>query len=136
MRSIKWIAAVVPLLMSPFCGRSLGQESGRDISLHVTAVRSEEAHDWCTTGECSATRITVEGYSNTTEYVLDCVEVVAQKPSPHFADYCNRVHAHNDYDAKLFTDSIAFNLVKPQSSDGSPVSLYHIVSEKEISRKK
>jgi hypothetical protein len=132
---VKRITAIA-LLGIFFCGRSLGQERGQDISFHVTGVHSEEAHDWCATGECSATRITVEGYSNTTEYVLDCVEVITHKPSPHYADYCDHVHAHNDYDAKLWADSIGFKPIKPQTADETPVSLYHIVSEKEINKQK
>lgn len=135
MRDVKRTVAIALLGIS-VCGRSLGQEHGQDIFFHVTAVRSEEAHDWCTTGECGATRITVEGYSNTTEYVLDCVEVIAQKPSPHYADYCDHVHAHNDYEAKLWADSIGFKPIKPQTAGEAPVSLYHIVSEKEMSKKK
>lgn len=102
MPSMKRILAVVALLGLPFCERSLGQEqSPQKIIFHVTAVRSEEAHDICTSDtDCSATRFTVEGYSEangeSTEYVLDCVEIMAFKPSPHLAVVCDRVHAHND----------------------------------------
>jgi hypothetical protein len=132
---VKRIVAIALLGIS-LCGRSLGQERGQDIPFHVTAVRSEDATDWCTTGECDATRITVEGYSATTEYVLDCVEVITHKPTPHYADYCDHVHAHNDYDATLWPANIGFKPIKSKTADGAPVSLYRIVSEKEISRKK
>ncbi len=135
MRYVKWIVAVTLLGIS-LCGRSPAQEHGQDIFFHVTAVRSAEATDWCSTSECSATRITVEGYSATTEYVLDCVEVITHKPSPHYADYCDHVHAHNDYDATLWPTNIGFKPIKSKTADGAPISLYRIVSEKEISRKK
>jgi hypothetical protein len=132
---VKRIVAIA-LLEIAVCGWSLGQERGQDISFHVTAVRSEDATDWCPTGECDATRITVEGYSATTEYVLDCVEVITHKPSPHYSDYCDHVHAHNDYDATLWPANIGFKPIKSKTADGAPVSLYRIVSEKEMSKKK
>lgn len=132
---MKRIVAIA-LLGITFCGRLLGQERGQDISFHVTAVRSGDATDWCPTGECDATRITVEGYSATTVYVLDCVEVITHKPSPHYADYCDHVHAHSDYDATLWPANIGFKPIKSKTADEAPVSLYRIVSEKEISKKK
>jgi hypothetical protein len=117
-------------------------ESAQKIIFHVTAVRQGEAPDWCTTGECSATRFIVEGYSvvrgdlHSTEYVLECVEVMALKPSPRFTLVCDRVHANNDYGARLFADSIAFGESSP-SSTGEPLHPdYKIVSEKEVNRQK
>ena len=68
----------------------------------------------------------MNGDSNLTEYVLECVEVIAQKPSPHFAVVCDRIHAHNEYVARLLADAIAFGEAKPQSSDGPTVSGYRI----------
>lgn len=49
------------------------------IAFHVTSVAQGDAADFCTTGQCSATRFTVEGYAagengTTVEYILDCVE--------------------------------------------------------------
>jgi hypothetical protein len=137
------IFAVAVLLGLPLCARLLGQEqNGQRITFHVTAVRSEDAHDYCTSGDCSATRFTVEGYSDVlgdsslTEYVLECIEIMAQKPSPHFSVVCDRVHSHNDYSARLMADAIAFRDSKPHSSDEPVVSAYHIVSEKEVVKPK
>ncbi len=141
MPTLKRILAIAVLLGLPLSQASLGQEKGTPITFHVTAVRTEEARDWCTTGECSATRYTVEGYSDVkgdssiVEYVLDCVQVMAQKPSPHFTVVCVQVHAHNDYDAELWSNAIFLGDAKPQS-DGPTLSAYTIVSEKEVNRQK
>ena len=123
--------------------QTLGQDEATPITFHVSAVRSEEAHDWCTSGECSATRYTVEGYSDVkgdsvlTEYLLECIEVMASKPRPHLTNVCGRVHAHNDYEAQLWSDSIFFgDETKPQSSEGVVTVGYHIVSEKEVKKHK
>ncbi len=119
-------------------GRLLGQQKGTPITFHVTAVRSEEEHDVgerCQ-GDCSRTRITVEGYSNATEYVLACVEVTAYKPSTHLVVSCGRVHANNDYIARRYADSIAFGEYKPQSPDEPVASAYEIVSEQEVNKLK
>jgi hypothetical protein len=76
---------------------------------------SGEAHDWCTTGKCSATRLTVEGYSivkgdaTSTAYVLNCVEVIVNDPTPHIPYQCVRLHANRNYDAKLLADSICLS---------------------------
>ena len=140
--TIKRILAIAVLLGLPLSGRTLGQESGQRIMFHVTAVRSEQAHDWCTTGDCSATRFTVEGYadvkgdSTLTEYVLECVETLVQKPSPHFTAVCDRLHAHNDYEARLLSDAIAFSETKSPTPEGAIVPAYRIVSEKEVKKQK
>jgi hypothetical protein len=141
--TIKRILAIAVLLGLPLSGRTLGQESGQKITFHVTAVRSEEAHDYCTTGDCSATRFTVEGYSDVkgdsilTEYVLECIEVIASRPTPHRTNVCGRVHAHNDYEAKLWSDSIFFgDETKPPSSEDLITVAYRIVSEKEVKKQK
>ncbi len=139
-----WILAIAALVVLTLRGQALGQDDkGTPIVFHVTAVRSEDAKDWCTTGECSATRYTVEGYSDVkgdsgfVEYVLDCVETLVEKPSPHYTAVCGRVHAHNDYQAKLWSDSIFFgDETKPPSSNGVFLVAYHIVSEREASKQK
>jgi hypothetical protein len=142
MPSIKRILAITVLLGLAVAERSLGQDKGTPITFHVTAVRSEEAHDWCTTGECSATRYTVEGHSEVKsdssliEYVLECVQVMALKPSPHFTIVCDQVHAHSDYDATLWSNAISFRPPTPQSTDGPTVAAYQIVSEKEVKQKR
>ena len=122
--------------------QTLGQEQGtQKIPFHVTAVRSEEASDVCASDSgCTATRFTVEGYSamkdHSTDYVLDCVEITALKPSPHPMVECDRVHAHNDYVVRLMSDAIAFGEAKPRSPDGPGQSAYRIVSEKERTQQK
>jgi hypothetical protein len=139
MRSIFTIAMLLWLPLR----WSLGQDQGepKKIVFHVTAVHSEEATDWCTTGECSATRFTVEGYSDVkgdpavTEYVLECVQTHVYKPTPRYTAVCQRVHAHSDYAAKLYATVIQFEEEKPQAS-GPAVVLYEIKSEKEVSRQK
>jgi hypothetical protein len=136
MPTLKRIFILAIFLGLALTERSLGQEKGTPITFHVTAVRSEEAQDWCTTGECTATRFTVEGYSDATEYVLDCVETMVHKPSPHFTTVCVRLHAHNDYAARLFPDAITFGDSKRRSSDEPLVVVYHIVSEKEVNKQK
>jgi hypothetical protein len=127
----------------PFNCQLLAQDQNQlqgkqKIVFHVTSVRSEDATDWCQTGECSATRFTLEGHANVnhdghlTQYVLKCVEVMAVNPSPHNTVVCGRVHANNDYDAFLFADSIFFADNKPKSSGAPFESGYSIVSEKEV----
>lgn len=113
--------------------RSFGQD-GEKVLFHVTAVQSGDAHDWCTTGKCSATRFTVEGYTDSVAYVLQCVEVIANEPSPHYANVCVHVHSHHDYEATLGTNYILFG-ESHKASDNEPIEVaYEIVSEKEISK--
>jgi hypothetical protein len=103
---------------------------GQDKSVfHVTRIVTSEANDSCT-GNCSAQRITVEGYTPTTQYLLDCVEILAGTPpdSPHYTVTCPRMHSGNDYDVTLFAAAISFGDV-PHST--GIVSSYNIVSEME-----
>jgi hypothetical protein len=138
--TIKMIFAVVILLGLPLTGQLVGQkQSAKKITFHVTAVRSGKALHWCQSDDCSATRFTVEGYSDVTgdshltEYVLECVEVLSAKPSPIV---CDRVHANNDYDARLWEGDIVFVEPSPTVTDGAMRSTYHIVSEKEVDKRK
>jgi hypothetical protein len=136
------IAIFLGLLLSQ---RLLGQEQGTPIPFHVTAVRSEDvssdkAYEWC--NGCDVTRHTVEGYSevkgnsHVTEYVLECDDIFVSTPSPHYIDVCDRLHADNDYDARLLPTAIAFGPVRPHS-DGEPTALaYDIKSEKESRKQK
>lgn len=66
---------IVASLVLYFVGLSFGQ--GKKDVFHVTSVEQSEATDYCTTGQCTATRFTVNRYTrdNAVEYVLDCVEV-------------------------------------------------------------
>jgi hypothetical protein len=106
------------------------------VTFHVSSIQSGDANgDWCSSGKCSAKKFTVEGYTNSTEYVLECVEVLADEPSPHYTIVCPKLHAHNDYDARLGADYIAFG--EDKKATGEPIlSAYQIVSEKEIPKHK
>jgi hypothetical protein len=133
-----------------FSSQLLAQDQEHDhgwqkIVFHVTSVRSEDATDWCQTGECSATRFTIEGYSDVkqdghlTEYVLKCVEVTVIDPSPHKTFVCAHLHANNDYDALLVRESISFypfGKPMPAGSLDQALSLYSIASEKEMAKPK
>lgn len=142
VRSACMVLAVVMSTGQAFGERAPWQGQGtQKMPFHVTAVRSGEAHDVCASdSDCTATRFIVEGYSdvkdNSTDYVLDCVEITALKPSPHPLVECDRVHAHNDYVVRLMSDAIAFGEAKPHSPDGPGQSAYRIVSEKERTQQK
>jgi hypothetical protein len=99
-------------------------------------VRSEEATDYCTTGECSAKRITVVGNTESVEYVLDCVEVVAHKPSLHYTPVCSHVHANEEYAVKIMDTAISFGGDEPTQSNEPIHFAYNIVSEKEMPKRK
>jgi hypothetical protein len=108
----------------------------------ITPAFQREMYDWCPTGECAATKITVDGYSKgmkslaaLTEYVLQCVEVIVVKPTPHTTIMCVHLHAHNDYPARLESTFIKFGEANQPPSD-AVLSAYGIVSEKEISQQK
>jgi len=60
MKSLLTFMTLLGLLLGE---RSFGQDTVK-ANFHVTSVRTEEAKEWCTTGLCSATRITVEGYTD------------------------------------------------------------------------
>lgn len=141
-------AAIVVLVgsLSLLAGHLNGQSQdddgtkGRRIIFHVTSVHRADDDSLCQSGECSATKFTVEGYANGThpgfriEYVLTCDEYMVHKPNPHITISCGRVHANNDYEATVFTDSIAFIDSKPKA-EGSPAEVdYDIKSEKEVSK--
>jgi hypothetical protein len=132
-------ANVVALLMVlsvllPFRERLFGQEStAQKIVFHVTAVRSGHAGgDWCSSGDCIATRFTVEGYSDIggdlhlTEYALECVQTIPLKLTPNSVLVkCPRLHPNNDYESSIDSaeteESMCFGLAL----------CYTIVSEKE-----
>ena len=128
------------ILASIFLVAFAGQVSGQDekVTFHVTSVEQDEAKDYCTTGKCSATRFTVEGYTQdkdaSVQYVLDCVEVIANEPTPHISVQCARVHSHSDYMVKIGADFVAFE-DSPSSQHEPYASAYRIKSEKEVRRK-
>lgn len=129
---MKPIFLVAMLALLGYC---FGED--RKESFHVSSVKTEDARDWCTTGKCSAERFTVEGYikgeSKLVEYVLECVETIANEPSPHYTVICIHVHANNDYAVKVGTDSVLFEH-EPPSGDAL-VSAYRIISEKEAPKR-
>jgi hypothetical protein len=135
MKRMKFI--LIPMIFSALVIslESLGEDTEKAM-FHVTSVQSGEAKDWCTTGKCSATKITVEGYTNSVEYVLECVQTIANEPSPHVTVVCDHVHANSDYVVRIGADYIGFG--EPQkSSETEPFhSLYQIVSEKERTKHK
>jgi hypothetical protein len=100
-------------------------------SFHVTVVTSGEATDWCQTGKCTATRYTVEGYTKSVAYVLECVEVFTAPPDAHISLACAKVAAGKDYRVKVFPTSINF-VDAPKPDDSRAVaSQYTIRSQKE-----
>jgi len=117
---------------------SLGQDM-TSASFHVDTVRTEPAKDWCTTGECSAKRIVVEGYVGggkdevaMVHYVLDCVEVVSNRPTPHFLTACVHVHARETHAVKIGETFISFSDVKQKSQPEPALAPYEIVSESRV----
>jgi len=112
---------------------SLGQDT-TSASFRVTNVRTEQAKDWCPTGECSAKRIIVEGYVGgkgepMVQYVLHCVEIVANAPTPHFLTACVHVHAREIHVVKIGETFISFSDAKQKSQPDPVVAAYEIVSE-------
>lgn len=109
------------------------------ITFHVTSVRYEDESSDCDPSKCSAKKFTIEGYADgahtgrRTAYVLTCDEYVVFKPTAHAAVTCGSVHADNDYDARVFGNSINF---WPEEKYTPPPlrGLYNIVSETEVSK--
>ena len=141
-------AFILALLFGLLLGAPSFAQEITKATLHVTSVQSGEAKDWCETGKCSASRYTVEGYVTSkdgltsVEYVLECVEVMAQEPSPHYTVVCDHVHAHEDYLVRVLPTAIAFEHEKEASKGNespttAPISsAYHIASEKEVAKQK
>jgi hypothetical protein len=131
---MKRIYAIALLLGLPLSENLLGQgQSSQKIIFHVTAVRQNEAQDYCTEANCSATRFTVEGYSDASsdsriQYLLECVEVIPNG-TVHPTIGCVHLHANNDYAAELWDDSIYF----PTSASGF-IANYKIKSEKSVTK--
>jgi hypothetical protein len=129
-----------------FAGRLSGQSQdddgskGRKIIFHVTSVRHEDDATVCRSGECSATKFTVEGYADgphtgsRIEYVLTCDEYLAYKPKPHLSLICGRVQANSNYDATLYPDSIYFLVNTPKSAGSAIEANYEIESDEEVSK--
>lgn len=126
----------VTVLLLTSTGRVFSQDYS--VTFHVTSVEQGEAPDYCTTGECSATKFTVEGYTQNkdsgVQYVLECVEVIAWD-STHHSVTCARLHSHADYDARIYSHTVAFG--RRSSSHEDPIKIdYSIKSEREIKSQK
>jgi hypothetical protein len=112
------------------------------IAFHVTSIKKDQPEDYCTTGTCSATRFTVEGYARVagdmhfTGYVLTCVEYIqfgADNKNPN--SYCARLRANGTFDAKLYADFINFaddEDRKSASARKGMMAAFEIKSEREI----
>jgi hypothetical protein len=139
--SLSDMKAIALLLVILATHASSQTDQGQSITFHVTSVEQGEATDYCTTGKCSATRITLGGYrvedGVTIEYILDCVEVIANEPKPHMTSQCIHVHAHGEYPAKLYSEAIFFDTEKQTNPPPDPPILfgYQIRSEKEVRKK-
>jgi hypothetical protein len=109
---------------------------GTKAVLHVTTVKREDATDWCTTGKCSATRYTVEGYraaknpNEVISYLLECVEVISTEDAK-VTLACVRVQADEDYEVKILPDAVLFQVEEPPKKDGPHQSGYMIKSQRE-----
>lgn len=120
----------------PPSAKLFGQESSEpEIVFHVTAVRQSEVHEHCSSSDCRETRFTVEGYSvgnsdsHSTEYVLECDQFVPNKPSSDSVLVkCARLHAGNDYEARLGS------LPESEGMSFGPGLIWNIVSEKEVNK--
>lgn len=102
-------------------------------------MKRDTPSDWCTTGQCEATRFTVAGYSKVpgvehfTEYILDCIETQPVGPDSKAATtICPRVRANASYDAKLFADDVQFIDKAPKQPNGPLVMLFEIQSQREV----
>ena len=134
MRTILLNAVMVVFL----AGISFSQETSKAL-FHVASVESSNAPDRCPTERCTATKITVEGYTQakdgsvSVEYVLDCAELIMDEPSPHQAVVCDHVHANSGYLVKIGSNYISFSDDDPRFE---PLhAAYRIVSEKEPKHK-
>lgn len=101
------------------------------VNFHVTSIAQNDAKDYCTTANCSATRFVVEGYTRSkdggVEYILECVEVTGVT--------CARLHAHAEYSARIFERSVAFGPIHRSTTPPAEID-YDIKSEREIKSKR
>jgi len=126
------------IVLLAFSARAVSQD--KKVTFHVTSVSQADAPDWCSAGKCSATRITVEGYTQDkdayVQYVLECVEVIASEPTPHKSIECVKVHSHMYYVVTVGADFIIFASNAPTKQEKEPfISGYRIKSEKEVRKK-
>jgi hypothetical protein len=138
---MKWLSTVVfvSVALVALTAQAASQQDAK-VAFHVTSVSQGDATDYCTTGKCSATRITVEGYTQdkdaAVEYVLDCVEIITNEPTPHQSVQCVKVHSHADYMVTIGSDFILFDSDAPTKQNKEPyVSGYRIKSEKEVRKR-
>jgi hypothetical protein len=134
-------AACVAQVPQPMGGltKHNGGTNPTKIVFHATSVHYEDEPDFCGDGTCSATKTTVEGYTDCMQmdtrvmFVLNCEEALAFKPTPHITISCSHIHANNDYDARLFGDSISFWSAEKYTPPPYKAT-FRIVSEKEVRR--
>jgi hypothetical protein len=136
--------SIAGILLFPVClsAQKTDEKKALAITLHVTSVRQEEdlSGQYCEPKDCQATTFTVEGYadredqSSRTEYVLACTQAMRLKPSPRVVVSCGSIHADNDYQGRMFDNSISF---WPAGKYTPPPyrGLWAIQSEKVTSRK-
>ncbi len=130
--------ALASIVLVGFIGQVTKGEKDK-VRFHVTTVEQGEATDYCTTGKCSATRFTVEGYTTpdkdaSIQYVLDCVETIMVEPNSSTSNVlCARVHSHNDYMVEVGAEFIFFDSY-PSDRKGLQIA-YNIKSEKEVKKK-
>jgi hypothetical protein len=133
------VLAILVFTASLLMRSTLAAQGDEKIAFHVTSVSQADATDYCTTGKCSATRFTVEGYTQdkdaAVQYVLECVETIVNEPTPHYTVRCTRVHSHSDYLVKLGADYVRFG-DPPATQETEPfLAAYLIKSEKEVRKK-
>jgi hypothetical protein len=112
------------IIILAFAARAVSQQE--QVTLHVTSVEQGEAPDYCTTGKCNATKVTVEGFTHDKDggvkYVLECVEVIASETNAKSVA-CFRVHAHADYrvfGSQPTTETFQFLFPSISSPDAQP----------------
>jgi hypothetical protein len=135
------LGSLLLLMTGSVRGQDNDGSQGQTLVFHVTSVSQEDDTTYCQPTECSATKFTVEGYTDTLHvgkrinYVLTCDEITSL--TRHIVVKCFRVHADNDYDATLLPDSIAFadSKPKPQTVANPPRDVaYDIQLEREVAK--
>ena len=121
-------------------GVSIAQDiQGKKVSFHVISVVSSRDPEICneSDAQCSSTRLTVEGYADVwqnpipIQYVLNCSEILASSPSPHYTGICVHLHAGITYPAEFNGENLSFWGGSWDPSSKPLQQLYGIVSERE-----
>jgi hypothetical protein len=103
------------------------------VEVHVAEDRQLEA-EWCMPGTCSITKIEVSGFTKenrrTISYGLECDEVVRTPHTKVASTLCVHVQAGEDYPARIYPTAVMFG--EEQHVEGAEISLYNIVSQREV----